>query len=112
MLTIITNNVPRDILYAWDLTEKEKAEFDYLFKSLSTECCDNALAATFFRYKGQVYDLGEITSCDLSPSLQGWNGYHSDSFFSGIVVKYPTRCDDDACDCENYDAVIVGRYYS
>ena len=29
-VVIITNNVPRDIVESWELTAKERAEFDYL----------------------------------------------------------------------------------
>jgi hypothetical protein len=34
--------------------------------------------------------------------LAGWNGYQSDSFFSGMVVRYVTKDHDQL--------VVVGRY--
>ena len=40
-LTIKTNNQYRELLSWYDLTEKEKFEFDY----------DNAEESSFFRYK-------------------------------------------------------------
>ena len=107
-MKIITNNVPRNIIEAYELSEAEQKEFDYLDWEALKSGNDSA---SFFRYKGQLYDLGEIEmipafACDI----KGWNGYQSDSFFSGIVVKYPLDC-DGICSCENYDSVIVGRYY-
>ena len=49
--TIKTNNIPRAVFSGYDLTDKEKAEFDYY--SPEELCC-----ALFFRYKGNVYDIG------------------------------------------------------
>jgi hypothetical protein len=90
-ITIITNNVPRDVLYSHELPAKELAEFDYL---------DNPEEASFFRYKGEVYDLGEFMRG--GGELSAWDGYQSDSYFSGILVKY----------AQDNERVIVGRYYS
>lgn len=112
-ITIKTNNQARDVLYAWQLTDKERKEFDYIENIDSPDC-----SASFVRYKGQVYDLGEfslimpgdykgalhpITLRDTENNFVGWNGYQSDSYFSGLVIKYT----DDYC-----ESVIIGRYYS
>ena len=91
--TVKTNNVPRAIFSGYELTAKEKAEFDYY----APEELDDAL---FFRYKGQLYDLGEFCCCH--GALKPWHGYLSDSFFSGVVVKYVS----------DNEQVIVGTYYS
>ena len=93
MLTIKTNNQPREILSGFALTEKERAEFDYL---------ENIDESSFFRYRGTVYDLGEFMRIDNMPDFDGWHGYASDSFFSGILVKF-TDCND---------GVIVATYFS
>lgn len=95
-VTIKTNNKPRPILYGYELTTKEKQEFDYL---------DDIESASFVRYKGQVRDLGEflIITKNMPFCNNGWQGYSSDSFFSGVVIKYAP--DDN-------ETVIVGRYYS
>lgn len=94
-MKICTNNKPRDILHACQLTEKELAEFDYI----EGESQD---FASFFRYKGNVYDLGEFMRCPSGFQFEGWSGYHSDSFFSGILINY----------CNNFEQVIVGHYFS
>lgn len=100
-LTIITNNVPRDVLDAWELSEAERAEFDYLnWDALET----GEESASFFRYKGEVYDLGEFMRWDGVPfsPLAAWDGYQSDTFFSGLLVRY----------VEDSERVVVARYYS
>ena len=101
---IITNHVPRDILNPSDLTERERAELDYFDWSKLGEggTVDFAL---FFRYKGETYDLGEFevwTNPESPMRDGGWDGFQSDSFFSGILVRYVDDC----------ERVIVGRYYS
>ena len=80
------------MIYGYELTDKEKAEFDYYAP-------DVLGAALFFRYKGNVYDIGEFL---LAPeSLKPWHGYSSVSYFKGIVIKCDNRMEN----------VIVGAYY-
>jgi len=99
-LTIITNNVPRDVIEAYELTLKEQAEFDYYDWNRIIAGKENP---NFFRYKGEVYDIGEFMPIgNLVPSLKGWDGYQSESFFSGILLKY----------VDNFERVIIARYYS
>lgn len=99
---ITTNNVPRNIIDAYELTEKERAEFDYLNWSAIDEGSDSA---SFIRFKGTLYDLSEFMAWTNPPAnspLAKWHGYHSDSFFSGLVIRY----------CNDHDSVIVGTYYA
>lgn len=80
-LKIITDHKYRNTLYGYELTEKEKREFDYLEpEELETR--------DFIRYRGWVYDLGEFMQTPKDSPLSEWDGYSSDSFFSGIVIKY------------------------
>jgi hypothetical protein len=99
-ITIACNYQFRDVLYWYDLTDKERKEFDYL---LTSEKCSTD-EANFFRYRGVVYDLGEFMRVDgaMFGQLSKWDGYQSDSYFSGIVVRYN----------KDFDAVIAGTYYS
>lgn len=104
-ITIRTNNIPRFTLDAYELSEKERKEFDYL----DWEAIDKGEdSATFFRYKGQVYCLHEFmrvtdTMILRNGSYLGWNGYLFDSFFSGILVKFPNN---------DLRSVILGQYFS
>ena len=54
-MEIITNNQPCFIIYGFELSDKEKEQFDYL---------DNIDECSFFRYKGELYDLGEFMRVD------------------------------------------------
>lgn len=91
--TIITNNVPRNCISWHELTPAEQHEFEYLETAAEQDY------ASFFRYRGNVYDFGEFLRID-PPSY--WDGYLSDSFFSGILI----RLVDDG------DRVVVGMFIS
>jgi hypothetical protein len=93
-LTIRTNNQPRHLIYGYELTAKEKLEFDYI----DAEEIDTH---EFFRFKGIVYDPSEFMDCSHAFGIDAWHGYYSDSFFSGVLIKYTGN-----------DAVIVGQYFS
>ena len=90
-MKIITNNQPRLLLYGYELTDKERQDFDYL---------EDIDSHSFLKYKGAIYDAGEFMIVD-NDYLKDWDGYSSDSYFSGILIKYIDS-----------DHVIVARYYS
>jgi hypothetical protein len=98
MNTVRTNNVPRDVLDACDLTTREREDFDYLDWPKIDAGEDSA---AFFRYRGHVYDLGEF----LAPNLvaddprAGWHGFSADTYFSATLVRFV----DDG------ERIIVGR---
>jgi hypothetical protein len=93
-LKIKTNNVPREVICGIELTNKERKEFDYI-KDEDFDC------HSFFRYKGQVYDLNEFMRTGPGEIHDaGWQGYASDSYFSGTIIKY----------VDNFERVIVGTY--
>jgi predicted heme/steroid binding protein len=101
-LTIRTNHQPRPILYWWDLTEAERKEFDYRSED------DGAM---YVRYKGVTYDLSDFMrwSSGVTPQMQEagftrWDGYASDSFFSGVLCRF--------VDTDQGESVIMGTYYS
>jgi hypothetical protein len=91
-MQITTNNVPRDVIDAWELDTAERAEFDYLDWPAIERGEDSA---SFFRYHGQLYDLSEFERWDnpASPTRQGWDGFRSDSYFSAIVIRYADNCE-------------------
>ena len=70
---------------------KERKEFNYL---------ENIDEGTFFRFKGNVYDLRECMRCNNQ--FPGWDGYYSESAFSGVLVKL----------VDAGEKVIVGQYFS
>lgn len=99
-MPIITNNVPRDVVEASELTPAEREEFDYIDWPKIAVGEDSA---SFFRYKGELYDLGdcEMSTSPLSPLAQ-WDGFYSETFFSAVVFRY----------VDEGDRVIVGRYFA
>jgi len=101
-LKITTNNVPRPIINAWELTPSERKEFDYYDWD---KIDGGSQSATFIRYKGELYDLGDFSATDYMGMFSRWHGIMSDSFFSGLVIRYPY-----SNDYEFGDYVIVGRY--
>jgi hypothetical protein len=98
-LTIRCNNVRRFTIDAYELTTKERKEFDYLDWPAIEAGNDGA---TFFRYLGQLYDLGEFTRCEHAFGMAEWDGYFAHCMSSGVLVKY----------VDNGEAVIVGMYFS
>jgi len=86
-LTIRTNNVPRDVIEAHELSAAERQQFDYIdWKAIEA----GSDSASFFRYRGELYDLGEFELWDnpASATRRGWDGFRSDSYFSGLAVRY------------------------
>lgn len=83
-MKIKTNHQSRFLLDWWELTEKEKKEFDYIENEEDAMC-------RFFRYKGVVYDVNEFQTTTTLPEqhpLKGWDGIHPDSFFSGVAICF------------------------
>ena len=82
MMRIISNFQERELLSHFEVPPSVlDREFDYL----SPEDRESAL---FFKYKGYYYSLDQIMrTSDKMLTDKGWNGYHSDSYFSGILVS-------------------------
>ena len=99
-LTIVTNNVPRNIIYGYELPESARTDFDYID-------AEDFGGHAFVQYKGNYYDLSDFmriephNSFNCIREFHNWSGYHGDSYFSGVLIK---RVDDER--------VIVGRYYN
>lgn len=95
-IEITTNNQPRELLAWMDLTEKERKEFDYILPEEHGEF-------RFFRYRGQIFDFEQfmpIGSVIRDRFPGGWNGYASDTYFSGHLIRF----------VEDGDAIVVGRF--
>lgn len=92
-MEIITNHQPRNVINWYELSDKERADFDW---EGANECC-------YFRYRGNVYCLSEFMRASGNIALLGWDGMEADSYFSGTLVKYADDCGD---------SVIVASCYS
>lgn len=92
-MKIKCNNKPRQFVYGYELGDKEKQEFDYINP-------EELNYHNFVRYKGRVYDVSEFMRIEKhNQELQGFDGYCSDSFFSGVLIKI---IDSDTCVMGSY----------
>lgn len=101
-LDITTNHVPRDLIDGYELTPKEREQFDYL----NWEAIDAGTdSATFFRYKGELTCLDQVVRVEPGGELTdlGWDGCVGWSFSSGLVFRYARGTDFEQC--------IIGYYY-
>ncbi|QGH73793.1 hypothetical protein [Vibrio phage vB_VhaM_VH-8] len=87
-MKVITNNVPRQLIYGYELTDKQKQDFDYI---------DDIDSHNFVKYKDMVFDVSEFMITDID----GWDGISGQSYFNGYLIKMIDS-----------DTVIMGRYYS
>jgi len=86
-MKITTNNNYRPIIFWNELTESEQSEFAHLYEDVEE--------SSFFRFKGEVYDLSDFLRVNDSLNgkgetheLYGWDGYKNETFFSSILVKF------------------------
>lgn len=101
MTTIITNNKPRNVVYGYELPHYFKGKkLQSVLNDLDYYTEDALQDAMLFIYKGNVYDIGEFMRVKDIQDFNGWHGYKSDSFFSGMLIKL-----DD-----NGEFVTVARY--
>ena len=78
-MKITTNNIARECLSFEELPQEIQTEYIEFKESI------------FFKYKGSFYSLDEFTrtiECKGWESpFDGWHGYYSHNYFSGLVVK-------------------------
>jgi hypothetical protein len=100
MLTVTTNNRPRDLVCLADLPAKARGDFDYIPE-------DEAYSPRLFSYRGHWYDANEfMRTTDVQAfrgERQAWDGYQADTYWSGIVLRYVPDSD--------YESVVVGTFY-
>lgn len=94
-VTIKTNRNWRNFQYREQVPEKILAsQFDHLDTEESYD--------QFFQYRGYWYHISDFMGASGMTELKNWDGYASDSYFSGVVVKVSR-------DGEQYQ---VGTYFS
>ncbi len=99
-LIIKTNNQPRRLFFACELSQPERAKLRQQFDWMDDERFDHD--CSFFKYRGEYHNLADfmvIQSADVQSTFKGWHCIASDSNVSGMVVKL---CGND---------VVVGRYF-
>lgn len=106
-LKIVSNGHLRDILYWNELTDRERQWYTH----------PRAEDSEYFRYGGECYCMDDFISLHnefYGPhprEFASWDGYMSDSFFSGILIRYPREDYGNGPVIEDTEHVIVGMYY-
>jgi len=90
---IATNHRWRDLVYRHDVPADILSDrFDWL-----TETDTDG----YFCYRGWWYHISEFTVLPTGElTALGWQGYHGDSFYSGVVIKFN----------KDGDAIQLGTY--
>ncbi len=99
-MKITTNNHPRQLHCLINIPQVEQEWFDYIEG-------EDKFSLRMFRYKGEWYDSWDFTTTGPGPWSHGlpeafrkWNGYASDTYWSGILIRL--QYEDDQ--------VVVGSY--
>lgn len=94
-LTIQTDHKWKPFLYRYEVPESILADqFEHL--------PEDEYGDGFIRYRGRYYHTSDFMRIEHNEDMKDWQGYSSDSYFSGIVVNFSE-------DGERYQ---IGRYYS
>ena len=97
MLTILTNNQPRELVCYFDVPKEKRSDFDYIEEN-------DRYTARLAPYKGEFYDVDDCEPVGNIEHFNDWHGYFSETFFSGVLFRYVPDTD--------YEEVVMGRYYS
>jgi hypothetical protein len=93
-IEVTSNYQARQLVCFYDLPKKWQSEFNYTDE-------DDKYSPRFFHYRGWFYDTHEFMRVESDmPFSNYWHGYQSDSFFSGVVIRY----------CNDYESVVVGQF--
>jgi len=80
-MDIITNKHWRQFKYEYEVPEEELEYYDHL-----TE--DFGRYDGWISYRDRWYHVSDFMRLDdRSPFNNNWHGYHSDSFFSGVLIE-------------------------
>ena len=108
-MKITTNNIPRELLHYWELTDKQRdhvcTEWDYMTEEEREQ-------TEYFTYKGDLYNMSEfLCTGGLPRPMMEWEGYLSFGYVGGLVIKYPKMYPEwpDVPDID-HDHIIVGWY--
>ena len=90
-LMIKTDYKWREFVYRSDVPAKVlKSQFDWTDEAFEEH---GDYSDGFFRYRGYWYHLNDFMTTrdtfksDTSSPIKAWDGYHGDSYFSGVLIK-------------------------
>lgn len=109
-MNITTNNQSRELVSLADIPVSAQSHFDYIEG-------DDQFTERLFQYRGAWYDTHEFVrivkrsdvrtlgfghTCDDDSPLLAWHGIQTNTYFSGVVVRY----------VDAGERIIVGRIYA
>jgi len=103
---IITNHHRRELVAYDQLPEAARSDFDYVTG-------EDQYSSRFVQYHESWYDTSDCDGLAANVGIQGWDLYASDSFFSGILFRWPPTGETNHITGEpvyDYESVVVGRY--
>lgn len=96
-MNIITNRIPRPLACLRDLPQGAAKDFKYI---------EDPHEYRLVCYRGVWYDVWDSQRCPGAEAPEatrhafaGWDGYVSDSYFSGVLFRF---ADDDRVVCATY----------
>lgn len=113
----IVNECAVDVLRGYELGMKETEELAGGEYS-SGEDYERVLQADYVRYNDSIYPLTDFSTtwgigrdAGLPTWMEGWHSYVSDSFFSGLVLRYNKDDEGDReSDFTGESGVTIARY--
>jgi len=86
-MKVITDHKWKDLRYSYEVPKSViKKQFDWIE--------DPEIGQSFFKYRNYWYHLSEFMSCHNEVwshgnpyKSMGWDGYHTNSYFSAVLVK-------------------------
>ena len=81
-MKVRTDHKWKSLKYGYELPKNQRKQFNYL----SDEEFDTH---NFVKYRRSYYDVNEFMAIPnrSSSDLGAWDGYHGETYFSGIVIK-------------------------
>jgi len=106
-IRVDTNHNVRVLFPLCNLSDKQIRKYGLEYIRDKGDICESRL----FLYKKWVYDVGEFMCVrglpEQHPFMIGkWAGHYHESYFQGILIKYPV-----VDGMVQHDCVIVGRFY-
>ena len=99
MYKITTNNHVRELVSFNELPKAVQSDFDYVDE-------EDRFSPRFVRYREDWYDTSDVMIAPDSIKALGWDGFNSDSHWSGMVYRYFDR------DGYELDGVVIGYLVS
>ena len=106
---IISNYHLRETQYFYELSDKDQTIVESQYDWMDKEELDES---QFFKYRDSWYSFCDFMSlhnkvyCPNPPDFMvGWDGYLTDSFFSGVLICYPQN------DGFNDELIQIATFY-